>query len=54
LKTLALLDSLPFGKHKGEVVGTVIEEDPSYIRWMMENTDLCWEHEVLEYLKENE
>ena len=28
------------GKYKGRLVGDIIEEDPGYIRWMLENAEL--------------
>lgn len=28
-----------FGKHKGETVGDVMESDPGYLSWCVENID---------------
>lgn len=33
-------DTMPFGKYKGRRVESVIMEDPFYIRWCIENTQL--------------
>ena len=31
---------MPFGKHKGQTIGSTAEEDPGYLRWAMENVDM--------------
>lgn len=36
LYPVGLNDFFTFGKHKGESVGLVIEEDPSYIQWCLD------------------
>lgn len=42
------------GKYKGRLVGDIIEEDPGYIRWMVENVELTRDQEFeLESLLEN-
>lgn len=33
------------GKYKGKLVGDIIEEDPGYIRWMIDNTELTRDQE---------
>lgn len=30
---------LAFGKHKGETVQSILDDDPSYIVWMNDNID---------------
>lgn len=47
---LTLESILTFGKHKGEQVEDLIEDNPSYIRWLMENTDMIFDEEVYEKL----
>lgn len=32
--------TFPFGKHKGKTFDAVLEEDPSYLIWVMESVDL--------------
>ena len=51
---LDILDKMPIGKYRGELVGTVIEDDPSYVRWMINNTEYRLNESALEYLGENE
>ena len=54
MKQLDLLDPMPIGKHKGILVGTVIEDDPSYIRWMINNTDWQLNESAAKYLEDAE
>lgn len=37
-KLTKLSDVIPFGKHKGETVRKVLDEDPGYLEWLMDNT----------------
>ena len=53
-KAYTVLDRMPFGKYKGELIGTVIEDDPKYIRWALDNTDFDLTKEAKEYLEEND
>jgi uncharacterized protein (DUF3820 family) len=46
---MSTLDEMPFGKHKGKALGTVIEEDISYVTWMLEKTDVTLDEDALEY-----
>lgn len=39
-----------FGKHKNEQVEDVIEDDPEYIRWLVENDVVQFDEETLELL----
>lgn len=36
-------DEFRFGKHKGLPLWQVIEEDPSYITWLIEDADMAFE-----------
>ena len=33
------MQTLTFGKHKGETIGKLILREPGYIKWMLEETD---------------
>jgi len=39
-----------FGKHKNEQVEDVIEDDPEYIRWVVENNVIEFDEETLELI----
>ncbi len=43
-------DELGFGKHKGKTVAEVLDEDPSYIKWAIENNVTAFDDEVLDEL----
>jgi len=49
---LTLESILSFGKYKGEQVEDLIEDDPSYIQWMVENEIRLFDEEVLEKLND--
>lgn len=34
-----LNDTISFGKHNGEPIASIIESNPSYVRWCIENVD---------------
>ena len=34
---LTLDDTINFGKHKGKLVAELIETEPDYVRWMIDN-----------------
>lgn len=36
---LNLSSRMNFGKHRGETIGQIVDENPSYIEWMIENID---------------
>ena len=36
---LTLENKLNFGKHKGKTIDEILHEDPTYIRWCLENID---------------
>jgi hypothetical protein len=31
---------MPFGKHKGETIGNLLEDNPNYMFWLRANTDI--------------
>lgn len=33
-------DELPFGKHEGTPLWQVLETDPTYVRWLIEEADM--------------
>lgn len=53
-KPLELEDPIPFGKHKCELVKHVVEDDPSYIEWMIDNTSVEFEEEVLDLMEKKD
>lgn len=53
MKEYDLYDEMPWGKHKGVLVGTVIEEDPRYIRWLLRDSPAFrLSEEALAYLED--
>jgi len=52
-KLFDILDPMPFGKHRGKLIGTVIEEDPRHIYWAINNTYLRLNDVAMKYLREN-
>ena len=54
MKERTILDVMPFGRHKGKLIGTVIKEDPEYISWAVNNVDgFVLDDQAVEYLEEN-
>jgi len=53
MNKLNQFDEMPFGKYKGELIGTVIEDDPQYIYWAINQTSLRIDEPTMKYLKEN-
>lgn len=49
----ALHTTLPFGKYKGEIIETVLTEDPSYLQWLLEISIQGALLESLETIKED-
>ncbi len=46
------LDSiLSFGKYKGYQIEDVIEDDPKYISWLIENTQHTFDEEAMQLLQ---
>ena len=40
-----------FGKHRGKTIGQIVDENPSYIKWMIENIDnIAFSEEVVSEL----
>ena len=39
-KPLDWQDTLPFGKFRGEIVGKIFDENPGYLDWMMNSTEV--------------
>jgi len=53
MREFSILDTMPFGKYKGELIRTVIEEDPDYIYWAINDTDFRLDATGEKYLREN-
>jgi len=41
-------DLMPFGKYKGTEIEEIIEDDPQYMVWAVENMSIQFSEEVLE------
>lgn len=54
MKVLKLDDDMPFGKHKGKQIEDLVEDEPSYIRWLCENANTEFDDTVLEALEKRE
>lgn len=50
LNELSLDDIFTFGKHKSHQVEDVIEDDPMYIRWLVEADVVTFDEEVMQLL----
>ena len=37
---LGIDDKMTFGKYKGKEIGEIIDDDPSYLEWAVQNTHL--------------
>jgi len=54
-KPIDIFDPLPYGKHKGELAGTVCENDPAYMRFLIYGEpNLRVTKELMDYLEECE
>lgn len=42
-RALGLDDEMPFGQYKGDQIWLIIETDPSYVRWLIEEADIDFE-----------
>lgn len=52
---LTLEDTMKFGKHCGETISQIVDENPSYIRWIIENVDnIAFDMDVLAELNLSE
>ncbi|MCQ2191261.1 MAG: hypothetical protein MJZ23_00170 [Paludibacteraceae bacterium] len=50
MSTYGLLDRIPFGKHSGDTVKYIIDNDKNYYRWMVENCyDVDFTDDVYDY-----
>lgn len=47
---MGLEDILTFGKHKGQQLEDVIEDDPRYVEWLATETDIDFDEETLQLL----
>jgi len=47
---MGLDDCFVFGKHVGEQLEDVIEDDPGYIEWCCENQVVSFDEEALELI----
>ena len=47
----SIFDTMPFGKYKGELIGTVIENDQKYIFWAIYNTNFKLNDDAQKYLE---
>ena len=43
-------DVMPYGKYKGQTVGTIIQSDPNYLVWCKNNINLQLDEECLELI----
>lgn len=43
---------MPFGKHQGKHIDEVIEDDPKYIQWAVDNLNFSIDEECEEFLQE--
>lgn len=47
---MGLEDTFTFGKHKGDQLEDVIQDDPDYIAWLAEDGVVDFDEETLELL----
>lgn len=52
MKILKFNELFPFGKYKGQLLEDVIQEDASYITWVIENTDWELDNEAFQFYEE--
>ena len=43
---------IPFGEHKGERVDSIVDFDPSYLRWAVEEVDMDRWPGLYDYIRE--
>lgn len=48
---MGLEDTFRFGKHKGHQLEDVIEDDPDYVRWCVENDIVDFDNEAQELIE---
>ena len=49
---LGLLDEFRFGRYRGQLVGTIIEQYPGYVQWLLDKTDHTLSQAALDYFEE--
>ncbi len=49
---LMLDDVLAFGKHKGEMIEDLIDDDPSYLAWLYEQDQDMFDVDVVKKLQD--
>lgn len=42
---------MPFGKHKDESIASLCDDEPEYLQWLTENTDVEFTDDVTETMK---
>lgn len=42
--------NMPFGKYQGKTIGDIIEEDPGYIKWVINNLNFSIDEECMDFL----
>lgn len=52
MRTLGIEDTIGFGKHCGETVRQVMDDDFGYIYWLWENTEMQFSEEIEKYAEE--
>lgn len=43
-------DAMPYGKYKGQTVGSIIQSDPEYLQWCQNNVSLSLDEDCCELL----
>lgn len=49
---LMLDDVLSFGKHKGEMIEDLIDDNPSYLAWLFEKDEEMFDESVIKKLED--
>lgn len=50
-RELGFDDGMPFGKHKDVVIKDLLDDEPEYLEWLIANTDVQFNSDVLEALE---
>ena len=50
IKPLTLEDTIPFGKYRGVDVVDIVNDDPDYIEWVINNTEYEFDEEVMQLI----
>ncbi len=48
---LEIDSTFPFGKVKGQVIRNILNENKSYLKWVVDNTEVKFSEEVLELIE---